>query len=271
MERALYMEAPPRLFGMLFLPEAERRQLTSFVVVHPFAEEKKSAHRTLVELSRRLYKNGFPVLMFDLRGCGDSEGDFASVRLHQWTEDVETAVTCLKSYAPLSGVNLIGLRFGAYLVACHALQYGDISGYILIEPILQPLDYLRKSLRQKLMKELCTNGCVTSSRDGLLNALWNDTGVDFDGYEIGSGLYRDLTKAQNKQDMAGLLKNINRGLLVSVSMNGKAGKSVRGIRVLKPEMAWITVQMELFWNKVDDADSEKLIDSISNHVINHYV
>lgn len=270
MEKALFIEGDVRLFGFLFLPEPEIRKPTGFVVIHPFAEEKKSSHRTLVELSRELYKNGFPVLMFDLRGCGDSEGDFGSVRLSDWLTDIDMAVNTLNAHVHLLKMGIIGVRLGAYLSSCYTSVHQNISENIWIEPVLNPLDYLRKSLRHKLMKELCTNGTITSNRDNLLQNLQNNTSIDFDGHEIGSGLYYDLTEDCEKEPIQKKLESIQKGLMVSVSMNGKETKTVQEIRTLKAELSYDAVRMELFWNKVDDVDSENLISVVCNYLtLNH--
>ena len=270
MEKALFIEGDVRLFGFLFLPASEIRKSIGFVVIHPFAEEKKSSHRTLVELSRELYEKGFPVLMFDLRGCGDSEGNFASVRLSDWLADIDKAVHILKSYTQLLKLGIIGLRLSAYLSLCYTSLHQNISEYIWIEPVLKPLDYLRKSLRNKLMKELCTDGVITSTRDNLLQNLQHNISIDFDGYEIGSGLYHDLAAGQERETIAKKLEHISKGLMVSVSMNDKETKAVQEIRSLKPELDYDAVQMELFWNKVDDVDNEKLIFTICNYLTHNH-
>jgi pimeloyl-ACP methyl ester carboxylesterase len=257
---------------MLFLPEPEVRKQTSFLVIHPFAEEKKSAHRTLVELSRELYRHGYPVLMFDLRGCGDSEWDFGTVRLDEWLADIHAAVGLLKSYTACDRPDMLALRFGAFLAQCYDRKYpGDTAEHIWIEPIMHPVDYLRKSLRQKLMKELCTDGTVTSSRDGLLHSLQDQKSIDFDGYEIGSGLYQDFLSPEYRVFDTPATENGKRGLLVSVSLNGKMSRSVQEAGTLFPEMETLCLQMELFWNKVDDADNDILIDGILNYVMDCHV
>ena len=270
MEKALFIEGDVRLFGFLFLPEPEIRKTIGFVVIHPFAEEKKSSHRTLVELSRELYKKGFPVLMFDLRGCGDSDGYFAHARMEDWLADVNKAINVLKLHTGLIQLGIIGLRFGAYLSICYVEQYPVISECIWIEPVLNPVDYLRKSLRHKLMKELCTDGIVASNRDVLLQNLQNNTSVDFDGYEIGSELFLDLVQMQERQTISDVLKQIRKGLTVSVSMNGKTTKTVQEICSLNPDIKQITVTMDLFWNKVDDVDSDELTSKICEYVKESY-
>lgn len=270
MEKALFIETDIRLFGFLFLPEPEKRRPIGFVVIHPFAEERKSAHRTLVELSRELYHNGFPVLMFDLRGCGDSEGDFGTVRLSDWITDIDAAVHTLRSYIQSSDIGIIGLRFGAFLSIYYSSLKTDMKEYIWIEPVLHPLEYLRKSLRHKLMKELCTEGTVVSNRNELLQNLQNNTNIDFDGYEISSAFYMDLQHEHEKLTINEKLQNIRQGFVVSVSMNGKMTKSVRELLTWKPDLKYEIVQMELFWNKIDEADNQLLILKIKDYLILNY-
>jgi hypothetical protein len=115
------------------------------------------------------------------------------------------------------------------------------------------------------MKELCTDGTVTSSRDVLLQNLKNNTIVDFDGYEISSDLFRDL----ERQPIPDVLKQVRKGLAVSVSMTGKTTKTVQEICSRNPEMKQVTIKMELFWNKVDDVDSDELISVVCKYVKKH--
>ena len=264
MEKALFIEGDVRLFGFLFLPELEVRKSIGYVVIHPFAEEKKSSHRTLVELSRELYRQGFPVLMFDLRGCGDSEGDYGSARLSKWLDDTDKAMQVMKLHTQLPKLGIIGLRLGAYLSLCYLERFSMVSDCIWIEPVLHPVDYLRKSLRHKLMKELCTDGVITSNRGELLQNLQSNKSIDFDGYEIGAGLFCDFVEHQDKTD---ILKQVSKGLAVSVSMNGKTTKNVQEICEINPNIIPMAIQMELFWNKVDDVDSVELVNRICEYVI----
>lgn len=266
MEKAFFIEGQVRLFGMLFCPDGAVRHSIGFVLIHPFAEEKKSAHRIGVELSRRLCGEGFPVLMFDLRGCGDSEGDFASVRLTDWLTDMECAIDMFRQSTGTTTVGLIGLRFGAYLSGYYAAKRGQVGLCVWIEPVLKPVDYLRKSLRHKLMKELCTEGKVVSNRNDLLQDLEHNRRIDFDGYEIGSPLFRDLMQAQEKEVVLKGMPEIPVELLVSVSMNGRVSKALQEVALLKPGMRMESVCMELFWNKVDEVEGEGLISCIANYL-----
>ena len=54
-----------------------------FVFCHPFAEEKLWSHRVYVSFARALAAKGFVVARFDLRGYGDSDGEFIDISVEQ--------------------------------------------------------------------------------------------------------------------------------------------------------------------------------------------
>ena len=67
-----------KLFGVLHQPEHGELTKPSLGIVfcHPFAEEKLIVHRVMVNLARRLTKEGIYCLRFDYMGHGDSDGNF---------------------------------------------------------------------------------------------------------------------------------------------------------------------------------------------------
>lgn len=62
------------------------------VFCHPLGDEYIRFHRAYRQLAVRLSQVGFPVLRFDLYGCGDSSGDSAEITVQQWLTDIATAV-----------------------------------------------------------------------------------------------------------------------------------------------------------------------------------
>jgi exosortase A-associated hydrolase 2 len=84
--------------------------------VHPFAEELNKSRRMVALQARRMAAEGYAVLMPDLYGCGDSEGDFGEARWETWLADLRRAVDHLQEQfeAPLV---LWGLRTGCLLIS----------------------------------------------------------------------------------------------------------------------------------------------------------
>ena len=85
------------LSGVWRLPASLDAPTRVWVVCPPFAEEEKSAHRTLVELADALVSGGDAVFFFAYRGTGDSDGDFAEVSLTAWRADIEAALIFVRS------------------------------------------------------------------------------------------------------------------------------------------------------------------------------
>ena len=87
-EESFYLQSNTRnLLATFHQPSGETR--CGILIIHPFGEEKKCAHRTLVETARALARHGIGVMRFDLSGCGDSEGDFRDARFANWTADID--------------------------------------------------------------------------------------------------------------------------------------------------------------------------------------
>jgi len=119
------------LHGVLHLPcQGQDRAL---VFCHPFAEEKKCAHRTFVEAARACAEVGWAVLRFDLRGCGDSPGSFAQYDLDDWCEDIANAADYVRQATGNEHVGLLGLRPGEDFEAASADSDAsggtDLDGY----------------------------------------------------------------------------------------------------------------------------------------------
>ena len=266
MEVQIYFGYTKKLFGMLFTPDDIPKRETAFLIIHPFAEEKKSAQRTLVDLARNLSSNGIPVLMFDLQGCGDSEGDFGSIDLNNWLNNINSAVNYLKQTVAVESIGVIGVRFGCYLSLLYEDLWGGITESFLIEPILTPIEYLRKSLRQKLIKELYTSGETTSSRSQLLQDLQLEKSIDFDGYEVSGSLYRSLVEFQNKTDLRLILEKSNSIVIISIGSRGGNFKTIQDICGLNRYIVHKTIEMEPFWTKIEEVNTLELISYITNYI-----
>ena len=104
-----------KLYGIWCAPEGRIR--SALLYCHPFGEEKKCAHRTIVETARALAGKGVASLRFDLRGCGDSQGNFADATFAGWIDDIAAARDEVRRRAPGSPKALLGLRMGGALAA----------------------------------------------------------------------------------------------------------------------------------------------------------
>jgi exosortase A-associated hydrolase 1/exosortase A-associated hydrolase 2 len=103
------------------------------IVVAGGPQYRAGAHRQFVSLARRVAKDGFPVLRFDLRGMGDSEGEHRGYK--QSDPDIRAAVDALLARQPqLKDVVLLGECESASGILFYAWRDPRVSGTVLINP-----------------------------------------------------------------------------------------------------------------------------------------
>ena len=142
----LYFGPGERLFGCYHAPAtgSPRGNGVALVLVHPGGHEYLQFHRVLRQLAVMLAEAGFPVLRFDLRGCGDSLGDESDWSLGAWSEDIGTALDEARERAGVPRAGLIGLRLGATLSAATAAARDDVESLVLWDPVLSGTRHLEE-------------------------------------------------------------------------------------------------------------------------------
>ncbi len=104
-----------RLAGALHFPPdlVEGEQRPAIAVLHGFGSNKDDG---MVRLATRLFSSlGYVVLRFDMRGCGDSEGELGKVLCEDQVSDTRNAVTYLQGLpeADPARIAVMGHSFGA--------------------------------------------------------------------------------------------------------------------------------------------------------------
>lgn len=132
-ERALTFSCHgERLVGILHTPEGDTLN-TGVVVVVGGPQYRVGSHRQFVMLARQLAPQGYPVLRFDYRGLGDSEGeprDFEDI-----DADIRAAVDTLCAAVPqLDSVVIWGLCDAASAALFYAHQDPRVKGLVLLNP-----------------------------------------------------------------------------------------------------------------------------------------
>lgn len=177
-----------RLFGMLHT--AQPGSGIGWVFCHPFAEEKLWAHRVFVSTARGLAQAGVPVLRFDYRGYGDSDGRFEQFTLADHVADVQRAVAELRARVPtLSQVNLLGLRYGASVALLAAAGDPSVGRLVLWDPVVDMEQYLLDQLRSNLTTQMVLYGKVVTKREELVERIRAGEYVNIDGYDLGNPFF----------------------------------------------------------------------------------
>jgi len=120
-----------QLIGIVHKPS--RASTIGILIVVGGPQYRVGSHRQFVLLARTLAENGIPIMRFDNRGMGDSQG---SVRLFSnIDEDIKAAVDAFyQNMSNLSGVVIWGLCDAASAASFYAYQDHRIKGLVLLNP-----------------------------------------------------------------------------------------------------------------------------------------
>lgn len=135
-ERALSFPcAGDWLYGVLSLPArmTQAAATRGVLIVVGGPQVRTGSHRQFTLLARSLAQAGFPVLRFDYRGMGDSEGDMRD--FEQVRDDLRAALDCFFTQVPgMRDVVLWGLCDGASAAAMYAPGDARVAGLALLNP-----------------------------------------------------------------------------------------------------------------------------------------
>ncbi len=158
-----------RLFGMLH--EAEQgspRRDTGVVLLNAGPTDRSGPHRLYVKLARRLSALGYPVLRFDARAAGESEGEwdescesgpvqnvFAQIQDGAWVADAKRAVDFMLERAGVGRVVLGGLCGGAVTGLLAAARHPDAAGVFMLgtpvtpSPTMTTVEHLPEAILER--------------------------------------------------------------------------------------------------------------------------
>ena len=192
------------LVGVLSHGKADARLAVLIVVGGP--QYRVGSHRSFVFLARAIAAKGIPVLRFDMRGMGDSEGErpgnTESVR------DVGTAVdTLFQAVESLDGVVLLGLCDGATASILYARSDPRVLGLVLLNPWIRSSSDLRQRNRSFFgwpgltgrhgalrFPSLESKHGLQGSRSSRLSAVWGVMRRALERRRVSTELATEVTK-----------------------------------------------------------------------------
>lgn len=120
-----------QLIGLLHLPSED--SIRGFVVVVGGPQYRVGSHRQFTLFARTAAAAGVPVMRFDYRGMGDSEGE--SRDFEQIQDDIQGAIDAFMQHAPsVREVVLWGLCDAATASLFYATTDKRICGLVLLNP-----------------------------------------------------------------------------------------------------------------------------------------
>ncbi|OGA66952.1 MAG: alpha/beta hydrolase [Betaproteobacteria bacterium RIFCSPLOWO2_12_FULL_68_20] len=111
-ERVAFRSDGLTLAGVLHRPAGNGRR-AAFMVLHGFGSNKDSS--TATGTAKLFAAMGYAALRFDMRGCGESEGERGRVICLEQVEDAKSAVSYLASRPDIDAkrIGVLGHSFGA--------------------------------------------------------------------------------------------------------------------------------------------------------------
>lgn len=262
-----FLDATPgRRFCLYYPPVGSCRG--SVLYVPPFAEEMNRSRRTVSLQALDLARCGYAVLLIDLFGCGDSDGDFADARWQVWLKDLAAAVDWLKKTVS-APVSLWGLRLGVPLMMDYARTSDEtFQHFILWQPVPAGQQYLTQFLRLRLAGEMLSGSVAQTSVKDLRQELVAGNCLEVAGYRIAP----ELAASVDDINLSGLA---GAGGMCHWFEVGQSDKPVSpaGTKVMATWMergAQVTTHRitgEMFWQSPEITVCQDLIDATTGLLI----
>jgi len=233
------------------------------VLCHPFAEEKKCAHRALVDLARGCTEVGWATLSFDLRGCGDSPGGFGQFDLTDWRADIAAALQMLAAELGRP-VGLLGLRLGATLAAQVADHRDDVACLAMLEPVVNGERYVKDNLRRSIIKAMLTRRDGGEQFDAERAVREEEGSVDFDGYTVSTAMQEQL---RDIDLVAGTHSFAGPALVVNLGSGGEVAEEMRALANLYPGGEAAAVRQEPIWQRIGLMDATPTIKAVTQWLV----
>lgn len=113
-----------KIAGLLYTPPAPAEKIV--VVCHGFTGSKEGGGRAL-EMAEEFGRQGWPALLFDFAGCGESEGSFADLTLTGQIDDLTCALKWCREKG-FAKIVTLGRSFGGSTVICQAARDQTAAG-----------------------------------------------------------------------------------------------------------------------------------------------
>ncbi len=259
-ERALILHyGQEQLVSILHQPKQAGKQAVLIIVGGP--QYRAGGHRYFVTLARTLAENGYPVMRFDYRGMGDSDGHYPG--FENLTGDIKTAIDALFESCPtIEAVALWGLCNAASASAFYGHQDPRVSHIIMLNPWAHDENaYDKVLLRHYYVRRLFDKGFwknLTRGRVRLLDfpkLVWKIASRKLQN--IFSRQPTDTASEQTSslaRHIVSSMKKFNGPIQLVLSGNDLTAKEFE--QEVKPLKMWdeITARPHFSCLRIDDAD-----------------
>ena len=233
---------PDRLAGSLYAPvSGARAGAEAWLLPSPPGDDRKGAWLPLSRLARALAARGDWALLMDLRGCGESPGEFEEADWDGWLADIAAAADCLTKASGAGRLVWWGGRAGARLAAEGAARAPEGVARLVFWDAVFDVWHWRREWRRRSRFRLGAPA----------EALSDD---DLDGYVFGPALSRQLA---GRRDIPPRPEGVAARFLCLAASGRPSGPSIPWAA------AWLAaveaVAESPFWLAADPVEASALI------------
>jgi exosortase A-associated hydrolase 2 len=157
----------------------------------PFAEEMNKARHLMLLQARQLALLGYGVLVLDLYGTGDSQGELGDATWEEWCEDMFQGYNWLLG-KNINNISFLSIRLGCLLAldVIHRKRI-QIEKLIFWQPITNGNLFINQFLRLRMAADLLSSDEKISTKQLSESLLAGDT-QEIAGYHLTSSLYKSI-------------------------------------------------------------------------------
>jgi exosortase A-associated hydrolase 1/exosortase A-associated hydrolase 2 len=256
-----------RLHVSFFLPKSASCTRGWVIHVPAFAEEMNKCRAMVSRQARHLAGIGAVVVVPDLYGTADSDGEFSAASWDVWKNDLKYLIEWSHAQGA-DNVTLWGMRLGCLLAADVVQDRGEsVSALIFWQPVHNGQQHLTQFLRLRMAAALMKGDSENVAQ--LREKLLQGEGIEVAGYPVPPLLFTQIDAVT----MGGLNipSGLNVGILEVVSDAAKGllpvtRKQMEDWQSLGIDCLAETVQGDPFWMTQEIAFAPSLIDVTASYL-----
>ncbi len=174
-----------RIFLLLRAPANASRCV---LFVPAFAEEMNKSRCQVTDTAKALIESGYAVLLVDLYGTGDSQGEFSDATWDIWRENIEEAMIWAEQ-AGFMPDSIVGTRLGCALAAESLKQFDrSVARTVFWQAIEVGRQYMNQFLRLRVAATMM-QADDRESAESLKKQLSAGESLDVAGYRLSPTLF----------------------------------------------------------------------------------